>query len=140
MSLRPAGASRSLRVMSEAPRTAPTDPSHEAFREAVLAKIRRDLEAEARTSARLRTERLSLLRGLVLSARADGVCGEVVLFGSYAWGQPTERSDVDLLIEGDTRELAWRVGRTLGCEVDAWRIQDAPETLVERARAEGIAL
>lgn len=126
--------------MSDAGHRAAADPHHSAFREAVLSKIRRDLEAEAEASARLRAERLGPLREVVRSARAEGVCGEVVLFGSYAWGQPTARSDVDLLIAGDTEEIAWRVGRVLGCEVDAWRLEDAPAALVERALAEGIAL
>ena len=74
------------------------------------------------------------------AARAEDVCGEVLFFGSCAWGQPTEQSDVDLLVAGDADELAWRLAQAIACEVDAWRVEDAPPTLVARARAEGIAL
>lgn len=126
--------------MSEAPSTAATDPQLGTFRAAVLAKIRRDLADEAAATERLRAELLPRLRALVAAARADGVCDEVVLFGSYAWGRPTDRSDVDLLVAGDATELAWRVSRALGCEVDAWRLEDAPETLVARAQADGVTL
>ena len=110
------------------------------FRAAVLAKIRGDLAEEAVTSARLLDQRLAQLRPLVSAARAEGVCGEVLLFGSCGWGQPTEQSDVDLLVAGDADELAWRLAQAIDCEVDAWRVEDAPPALVARARAEGIAL
>ena len=115
-------------------------PELAQFRAAVLAKIRRDLAEEAATSARLREQRLAQLLPLVSAARAEGVCGVVLLFGSYAWGQPTEQSDLDLLVEGDADELAWRVSHAIGCEVDAWRVADAPSALALRARSEGISL
>lgn len=129
--------------MTDVPRQAPAPPSsppHAAFRDAVLAKIRRDLAAEAEVSERLRSERLPRLSEIVAAARDEGICREVFLFGSYAWGNPTARSDLDLLVAGDADELAWRVGSALGCEVDAWELDRAPPALIERARTEGISL
>ena len=116
------------------------DPLLVAFRDAVRRKIRADLDAEAAVSARLRAERIPQIREVVAGARAEGVCTRVWLFGSYAWGAPTEASDVDVLVEGDADEVAWRLTRSLGCEVDAWRLTDAPASLAARPMSDGIAL
>lgn len=126
--------------MNGEPEQPPLDPLQIAFRDAVRAKIRRDLAAEAATSERLRNDRVPHLREVIAAARAEGLCRGVWLFGSYAWGQPTERSDIDLLVDGDADEIAWRVSRALDCEVDGWPLTAAPAELVARARSEGIAL
>jgi hypothetical protein len=71
-----------------------------AFRDAVRAKISRDLEAEdAAAAERKQRVRAAVERGLA-QARDQGLLGAAWLFGSYAWGQPGERGDVDLLVEG----------------------------------------
>lgn len=135
------GRSRSLGPVSDIqpPRAASSDPQR-AFREAVLKKIRADLAAEEALADLARVEVLPRLRTIIATARADGVCREVWLFGSFAWGRPGPDSDLDLLVEGDADELAWRISRELVRAVDAWRLDDAPPSLVARARSEGIAL
>ena len=56
-----------------------------------------------------------------IQAVADKIAKEfqpekIILFGSYAWGKPTEDSDVDLCIikeVEDTRELSSRISHLL---------------------------
>ena len=111
-----------------------------AFRRAVRAEIRRKLEAERAESETLRARVVPLVQQAVASARAAGSCGRVWIFGSFAWGQPGARSDLDLLVEGDGSEVAYRVGRACGLEVHALRVEEAPATLRERCDAEGLLL
>ena len=72
--------------------------------------------------------------------RGAGHCGRVWLFGSFAWGRPGERSDIDLLVEGDDGEVAWEVSRACHREVHAIALQRAPDSLRERVLAEGVLL
>src|SRR5690606_5986689 len=102
-------------------------------------RIRAELAAEEALAELARVEVLPRLREIVAAARADGVCGEVWLFGSFACGRPGTDSDLDLLVDGDADELAWRISRELLRAVDAWRLDDAPPSLIARARSEGIA-
>jgi predicted nucleotidyltransferase len=111
-----------------------------AFRCAVLAEARRKLAAERAESEALRARVLPLVQQAVASARAAGFCGRVWLFGSFAWGQPEARSDLDLLVEGDDGEVAYRVGKACGLEVHALRVEQAPATLRARCDAEGLLL
>jgi len=113
-----------------------------AFREAVRAKIARDLAEEGAAAAeRKQRVRAALLQALA-EAREQGLLGAAWLFGSYAWGQPEERSDVDLLVEGcrDPLRVASVVGRLTGTEVHVVCVEDAPDSLRERATAEGVEL
>jgi predicted nucleotidyltransferase len=77
----------------------------------------------------------------------------IILFGSYAWGEPTADSDLDLLLivpdsEQSPTRRAQRAQRCLGnlrvpadilvktrAEVDQWRL--VPTSLVARVLAEG---
>jgi uncharacterized protein len=43
---------------------------------------------------------------------------QVILFGSYAYGQPTEDSDVDLLVLVDTQEPPIHVAAQISAAVD----------------------
>jgi predicted nucleotidyltransferase len=113
-----------------------------AFREAVRAKIARDVEAEAAAATeRKQRVRAAVERGLV-QARSEGLLGAAWLFGSYAWGQPGERSDVDLLVEGcrDPLLVAGVVGQITGTDVHVVCVEEAPQSLRERALAEGVKL
>src|SRR5436190_19510595 len=100
-----------------------------ALRERVDAKIRADLAAEEQAGQALREQVLAAVRGAVEEARSEGPCGRVWLFGSFAWGQPGERSDVDLMVEGDDEALARRVEQASGREVHAIRMAEAPASL-----------
>ena len=115
-------------------------PDARLFRDSVLRKIRADVAAEAARAEALRAEVAPRLGAIVAAARADGVCGEVWLFGSFASGAPRDASDVDILVAGNADELAWRIGSALGRRVDAWRLEEAPEGLVTRARDTGVRL
>jgi predicted nucleotidyltransferase len=42
---------------------------------------------------------------------------KVILFGSYAYGTPTEKSDVDLLVVMPDEELSYEEISELGCKV-----------------------
>jgi predicted nucleotidyltransferase len=113
-----------------------------AFREAVRAKIARDLAGEeAAVVARRLRVRPAIERG-VAQARAEGLLSAAWLFGSYAWGEPGERSDVDLLVEGchDPFLVAGVVGQLTGTEVHVVCLEDAPESLRERVLTEGVKL
>lgn len=113
-----------------------------AFRNAVRRKIEQDIAREEEDAERRRAEVVPLVREAVAAARADGLCGAVWLIGSYAWGAPNERSDVDLLAEDcpDRIELAVRVGDAVGLDVHVLRPEQAEPTLLERARDEGVPL
>ncbi|HVU51470.1 MAG TPA: nucleotidyltransferase domain-containing protein [Polyangia bacterium] len=64
------------------------------------------------------------------------------MFGSYAWGEPGERSDVDVFVEGrtDTMAIASIVGRACGVDVHVIDAAEAPESLKARVLAEGLPL
>jgi predicted nucleotidyltransferase len=111
-----------------------------ALRERVDAKIRADLAAEEQAAQALRERVLAAVRGAVEQARSAGPCGRVWLFGSFAWGEPGERSDVDLLVEGDDSALARRVEQASGRAVHAIRLAEAPASLRERVLAHGLPL
>jgi predicted nucleotidyltransferase len=112
----------------------------QALRERVDAKIRADLAAEERAAQALRQQVLAAVRGAVEEARSEEPCGRVWLFGSFAWGQPGERSDVDLLVEGDDGALARRVEQATGRDVHAMRLSEAPASLRDRVLAHGLPL
>lgn len=113
-----------------------------AFRRAVIAKIERDLAAEALEVTKIRERTLPLVRQSVEEARAQGLCGDVWLFGSFAWGQPSERSDVDLLLAAcrDPDSVAVVVGRCVRRDIHALRVEDAPDSLRERVFHDGVKL
>lgn len=49
---------------------------------------------------------------------AESIAPEkIILFGSYAYGTPTERSDVDLLVVMSHEELSYEDVVQLGCKV-----------------------
>lgn len=112
---------------------------YQAFRHAIRAKISRDLEVEAAAAAERRVRVRSALGAALEEARDRGLCRAAWLFGSYAWGDPGERSDVDLLAEScpDPEALASIVGRATGRDVHVVPLEDAPESLRERVWTEG---
>jgi predicted nucleotidyltransferase len=117
-----------------------TDPElYRAFRRAVRAKIAHDLEAEAEAAAERREDVRALLGPVLQQARDRGLCRAAWLFGSYAWGEPGERSDVDILAEActDPEAVASIVGRATGKDVHVVPLEDAPASLRERVLAEG---
>jgi predicted nucleotidyltransferase len=105
-------------------------------------KIEADLERERAEAEALRERVLPRLRAVIGRLRGDGRCGEVWLFGSFAWGAPTPRSDVDLLVAGagDVFALAGEVTAGVGRDVHAVPFEDAPESLRQRALADGLPL
>jgi predicted nucleotidyltransferase len=113
-----------------------------AFRTAVRANLARELERERHeVEARRSRVRAALAVGLG-QARDEGLLGRAWLFGSYAWGDPGVRSDVDLLVDGcdDPTMVAVVVGRATDTDVHVVTIEEAPPSLVERAKSEGIEL
>lgn len=64
---------------------------------------------------------------------------KIILFGSYAWGNPSSDSDVDLCIvkkTSDTRELARKIdgslwGRTFPIDIIVY----TPDTIKDRLRS-----
>ncbi len=125
--------------MEKGPRRASSSGLHRAFRDAVRAKVEGELERE-RSSAAARRERVLRALGPALArARNDGLCTSAWLFGSYAWGTPGERSDIDLLVDGcdDPERLASLVGQETGTEVHVVQTSSAPPSLRDRAIAEG---
>ena len=113
-----------------------------AFGQAVRRHFAQEVEREkAQTEAR-RAAALPAVRRGVEQARAKGLCSRAWLFGSYAWGAPGERSDVDILAEDcvDPFLVASIVGRACGRDVHVIERSNAPASLVERVAADGLPL
>lgn len=113
-----------------------------AFRRTVVQRIRQQIASERERAQARRARTIPRLREAVRAARDRGRCTRVWLFGSYAWGQPGDRSDVDLLVEGctDPMELAGDISDAVGIEIHVVTQDTAAPTLVQRALKEGIAL
>jgi predicted nucleotidyltransferase len=128
--------------MADAAATAPDAQLLRAFRERVRAVVARDLELELRDAERLRDETLPKLRGAIAEARVRGECDRAWLFGSFAWGRPGERSDIDVLVEAcrNPDGLAALLWRACGRPVHVIELGVAPAGLVDRVAREGTAL
>lgn len=112
------------------------------FRRAIRAKIERDLAREQRDAQARRERVVPAVRRGVEQARSAGLLTRAWLFGSYAWGAPGERSDIDLLVADglDPEHIAAVVGRDIALDVHVVRLEEAPDSLRERVLREGIAL
>ena len=112
-----------------------------AFRRAVRANIQRTLVEPSADIEASRAEVLNQLAAVMAEARQRGFCGQVWLFGSFAWGWPGERSDIDLIIEGDgADELASQVWRICNRPVHSLSLSQAPPSLRERVLRKGLPL
>ncbi len=113
-----------------------------ALRRAALAHAQRTIDEERATADRLRALVLPKVREEVARARREGLVGRAWLFGSFAWGDPTNGSDVDVLVEGCSEpfRLAARIGRAADREVHVVERETAARTLADRAVAEGMEL
>lgn len=105
-----------------------------------VARVRRELEETAKRAEELRRKAREAAPGL----RRLGA-SSVWLFGSLAWGEPHAGSDVDLLVEGIAPERFAKAVREIeqqlaGVSVDVLRSEDAPASLNERVRAEGVRI
>ena len=110
-------------------------------RRAALRKIDAELARERATAAALRGQVLPALRRAIAEARRRGLCESARLIGSYAWGRPDARSDLDLLARTeDPLALAVFVGKRCGLDVHVLTPEKAPAALRERAAREGVAL
>lgn len=103
------------------------------------ARVRAGEDAEAE---RLRAEVVPQVRRVLSELRGAGRVGRAWLFGSYAWGFPTGRSDIDVLVEGaaDPFEIAGRLIHDVGLMAHVVSFDDAPPSLVERVLSEGVEL
>ena len=103
---------------------------------------RRDAVARADAEARAAVlrERLPEAASLLRALGAD----RVLLFGSLATGDVHLGSDVDLAVSAlpPSRffEAVGALSRLLGCDVDLVRLEEAPDSLVDRVEAEGVLL
>ncbi len=113
-----------------------------AFGRAVRAHFEQEVAKEREQAEARRAAVLPGVRGAIARARAEGLCAEAWLFGSYAWGQPGERSDVDVLVDGcpDPFVVASLVGHSCGLDVHVIEMAEAPASLKERVRADGVPL
>jgi len=113
-----------------------------AFRSRVLAGIEADLAREDREEAARRSEVLPALTAVLERTRADQRCGRAWLFGSFAWGHPGERSDIDVLVErcADPDTLAVEIWRATDRPAHVIELERAPASLVERAQRDGLPL
>jgi predicted nucleotidyltransferase len=108
--------------------------------------VRRHFEAQIADERRASESRKATVIPKVLEAvantRAQGLCERAWLFGSYAWGEPGQRSDVDIFVEGrgDTIAIASIVGRACGLDVHVVDSAEAPVSLHARVMSEGYPL
>lgn len=112
---------------------------YRAFRRAVRDKIAGDLAAEEAAAAERRARVRKALRAALVEVRSRSLCDRAWLFGSYAWGSPGERSDVDIMAERcrDPEAVASIVARATGTDVHVVPIESAPPSLRDRVLAEG---
>jgi len=73
----------------------------------------------------------------------------VILFGSYARGNPSEDSDVDLIIDSDGKlngfdffGIAGRISKVMPIKTDVFELSEIkkPSSLYERIMTEGVLL
>lgn len=109
------------------------------LRRRALEVIESDLAREAEQAEVLRNIVVPVVVEALAKARREGRCERAWLFGSFAWGRPNERSDIDLLVEGcdDPDALAAEVWRRVERAVHVVALERAPESLVRRVLAEG---
>jgi predicted nucleotidyltransferase len=114
----------------------------QAFRRTVRHHFEEQIAREHEAAENLRAAVVPLTKQSIARVRGEGLCGRAWLFGSYAWGQPGDRSDVDILVEGcqDPFMLASRIGRACGRDVHVVAWSDAPEALRRRVSDEGLPL
>jgi predicted nucleotidyltransferase len=114
----------------------------QAMRRAVRAEVERQLADEDRRANELRESVMSRLPATLARLRERGLLERAWIFGSYAWGTPTEQSDLDLLIESDrdALEIATLVSAELRIDVHAIDRRRAPQSLVARVDGEGIVV
>lgn len=110
-----------------------------AFRRRVVAVIEEDLAREEAEAQLRRDTTLPEVSRAVTEARAAGQCRRAWLFGSFAWGLPGERSDVDLLVEGcpDPDAIGAALWRAIHRPVHVIALEKAPSSLVERVLRDG---
>ncbi|MBC7793588.1 MAG: nucleotidyltransferase domain-containing protein [Clostridia bacterium] len=115
---------------------------YRAFRRTVIAKIERDLAAERLAATKVLELTMPRVRSSVGEARRQRLCTRAWLFGSFAWGQPTGRSDIDLLLADclDPDTVAVMVGHVVGRPVHVLKLEEAPASLVERALRDGVPI
>jgi predicted nucleotidyltransferase len=91
-------------------------------------------------------KRLSRARGAAMVALreciADGTVARAWLIGSSAWGGAHARSDLDIVVEGASREAVgalWdRVSDACGMDVDLLFLEELAPSFRQRVLAEGI--
>ncbi len=113
-----------------------------AFHDTVRRRIEADLEQERAEAAAIRAEVMPDIRGAIEDARRRALCGRAWLFGSFAWGQPTDRSDIDVLAEDctDGIPVAAVLTEHTGRLAHVVPIEDAPPSLRERVLSSGVRL
>jgi predicted nucleotidyltransferase len=118
------------------------DPLLADFAKRVREKIEADIAREGAEAEALRQHMLPRVKAAVDGARSQGLLKRAWLFGSFAWGLPTDRSDVDLLVEGcpDPDALAAIIWRAADRAVHVVERERAPSTLIDRAEKDGIRL
>lgn len=113
-----------------------------AFGRAVRVHFEEELAKEGEQAEARRRGVLPGVRGAIERARAEGLCADAWLFGSYAWGEPGERSDIDVLVDGcsDPFLVASLVGCACGLDVHVIEMSEASVSLKERVRKDGVPL
>lgn len=99
-------------------------------------------ETERLASEGRRSKVHETLRTTFASERAAGLSGGVSLFGSYAWGSPTESSDIDLLVDDeiDPDALCEAIERHIKLPIHVVRRCRADAGLIARVMRDGVAL
>ena len=114
----------------------------QSFARAVRSRIEQDLERERATADALRARVVPAVQLAVDRARSSELCCRAWLYGSYARGRPTGRSDVDLLVEGcpDPMRVATMITDGCGLQAHVVTMEQAPETLRRAAMEQGVEL
>lgn len=111
------------------------------FRQRILESLAKEQGASSDQASPMQAQMLELLGKIIGEARRSGLASRIDriwLFGSCAWGQPDDYSDVDLLIDSPkTDELAWQISRVCGRPVHAVFIAEASLSLRERVLRHG---
>jgi len=117
-------------------------PLFGAFRRRVDACIAQQLQREEGRAETLRGAVLQAVREGVAQARRQGCRARIWVFGSFAWGRPAVRSDVDLLVEtqSEVERVAQAVAAHCSRPLHVLAADRADRTLMARVMTEGVEL
>lgn len=95
---------------------------------------------EQRHGEQLRERILGQVKPIAARALESGICRRLWVFGSYAWGTPTDDSDLDVLVDGDAEQVARLLSEVMRLPLHVLAFAEAPQSLRDRVQDDGLLL